>query len=197
MRFRPPPTFFCAEFIIESSPSPCVHLVLEQDPHNNIIRTTVEALAAVMGGTQSLHTNSFDEALGLPTEFSARIARNTQLVLQVGGRNNCLHMLPRRYSTTVELKKCTPYIIRCASKRTLCDIMQSCSRSDPRVAIPPSRGSSQHFFCVLIARASQEETRIAQVADPWGGSYMMESLTEDMVQGAKEIIDEVRLHLWR
>lgn len=55
----------------------------EQDPHNNIIRTTVEAMAAVMGGTQSLHTNSFDEALGLPTEFSARIARNTQLVLQV------------------------------------------------------------------------------------------------------------------
>lgn len=60
-----------------------MHLVLEQDPHNNIIRTTVEAMAAVMGGTQSLHTNSFDEALGLPTEFSARIARNTQLVLQV------------------------------------------------------------------------------------------------------------------
>lgn len=57
----------------------------EQDPHNNVIRTTVEAMAAVMGGTQSLHTNSFDEALGLPTEFSARIARNTQLVLQVGG----------------------------------------------------------------------------------------------------------------
>lgn len=57
---------------------------LEQDPHNNIIRTTVEAMAAVFGGTQSLHTNSFDEALGLPTDFSARIARNTQLVLQVG-----------------------------------------------------------------------------------------------------------------
>lgn len=55
----------------------------EQDPHNNVIRTTVEAMAAVMGGTQSLHTNSFDEALGLPTDFSARIARNTQLVLQV------------------------------------------------------------------------------------------------------------------
>ncbi|CAN0200655.1 unnamed protein product [Ectocarpus sp. 6 AP-2014] len=90
----------------------------EQDPHNNIMRTTVEAMAAVLGGTQSLHTNSFDEALGLPTEFSARIARNTQLVLQ-------------------------------------------------------------------------EETRITQVADPWGGSYMMESLTEDMVQAAKDIIDEV------
>ncbi|WCO68590.1 methylmalonyl-CoA mutase [Iamia majanohamensis] len=52
------------------------------DPYNNVIRTTVEALAAVMGGTQSLHTNAFDEALGLPTDFSARIARNTQLVLQ-------------------------------------------------------------------------------------------------------------------
>ena len=54
----------------------------EQDPHNNIVRTTVEALAAVLGGTQSLHTNSFDEAIALPTEFSSRIARNTQLILQ-------------------------------------------------------------------------------------------------------------------
>src|SRR6478672_6077650 len=53
----------------------------EQDPHNNIIRTTLEALAAVLGGTQSLHTNSFDEAIALPTEQSARIARNTQLIL--------------------------------------------------------------------------------------------------------------------
>ena len=53
-----------------------------QDPYNNIIRTTVEALAAVLGGTQSLHTNAFDEALALPTDFSARIARNTQLVLR-------------------------------------------------------------------------------------------------------------------
>ena len=52
------------------------------DPHNNIIRTTVEAMAAILGGTQSLHTNSFDEALALPTEFSAHIARNTQLVLR-------------------------------------------------------------------------------------------------------------------
>jgi methylmalonyl-CoA mutase len=53
-----------------------------QDPYNNIVRTTVEAMAAVLGGTQSLHTNSFDEALALPGEFSARIARNTQLVLR-------------------------------------------------------------------------------------------------------------------
>ena len=53
-----------------------------QDPYNNIIRTTIEALAAALGGTQSLHTNSFDEALALPSEFSAHIARNTQLVLQ-------------------------------------------------------------------------------------------------------------------
>jgi methylmalonyl-CoA mutase len=53
----------------------------EQDPYNNIIRTTIEAMAAVLGGTQSLHTNSFDEALALPTPFSAKIARNTQLVL--------------------------------------------------------------------------------------------------------------------
>ncbi len=53
-----------------------------QDPYNNIIRTTLEALAAALGGTQSLHTNSFDEAVGLPTDFSARIARNTQLIIQ-------------------------------------------------------------------------------------------------------------------
>ena len=54
----------------------------EQDPYNNVVRTTVEAMAAVFGGTQSLHTNAFDEAIALPTEFSARIARNTQLLLQ-------------------------------------------------------------------------------------------------------------------
>src|SRR5262249_43559838 len=53
----------------------------EQDPYNNIVRTTIEAMAAVFGGTQSLHTNSFDEALALPTPTSARIARNTQLIL--------------------------------------------------------------------------------------------------------------------
>jgi methylmalonyl-CoA mutase len=91
---------------------------IEQDPYNNVVRTTVEAMAAVMGGTQSLHTNAFDEALGLPTEFSARIARNTQLILQ-------------------------------------------------------------------------EETYIRNVADPWGGSYMMEALTNDLVEKAMEIINEV------
>ncbi len=54
----------------------------EQDPYNNVVRTTVEAMAAVFGGTQSLHTNSFDEAIALPTETSSRIARNTQLIIQ-------------------------------------------------------------------------------------------------------------------
>lgn len=54
----------------------------EQDPYNNIVRTTLECLAAALGGTQSMHTNSFDEAVGLPTDFSARIARNTQLIVQ-------------------------------------------------------------------------------------------------------------------
>jgi len=54
----------------------------EQDPHNNVVRTTIEAMAAVLGGTQSLHTNSFDEAIALPSDFAARIARNTQLVIQ-------------------------------------------------------------------------------------------------------------------
>ena len=54
----------------------------EQDPYNNVIRTTIEAMAATLGGTQSLHTNALDEAIALPTDFSARIARNTQIVLQ-------------------------------------------------------------------------------------------------------------------
>jgi len=89
-----------------------------QDPYNNIIRTTIEALAAVFGGTQSLHTNSFDEALALPSVQSARIARNTQIILQ-------------------------------------------------------------------------EETGIPKVADPWGGSYMMEALTDEVYEEAKKIIDEI------
>ncbi len=91
----------------------------EQDPYNNVVRTTIEAMAAVFGGTQSLHTNSFDEAIALPTEFSARIARNTQLIIQ-------------------------------------------------------------------------EETHITNVVDPWAGSYMMESLTQQMADQAWAIIEEVR-----
>jgi methylmalonyl-CoA mutase len=90
----------------------------EQDPYNNVVRTTVEAMAAVFGGTQSLHTNSFDEAIALPTEFSARIARNTQLIIQ-------------------------------------------------------------------------EETHITNVVDPWAGSYMMETLTQEMADKAWAIIEEV------
>lgn len=90
----------------------------EQDPYNNIVRTTIEAMAAVFGGTQSLHTNSFDEALALPSEFSARIARNTQIILQ-------------------------------------------------------------------------EESGIPKVADPWGGSYLMESLTNDIYDEALKIIQQV------
>ena len=90
----------------------------EQDPYNNMVRTTIEAMAAVFGGTQSLHTNSFDEAIALPTEFSSRIARNTQLIIQ-------------------------------------------------------------------------EETHITNVVDPWAGSYMMETLTQDMADAAWKIIEEV------
>ncbi len=90
----------------------------EQDPYNNIVRTTVEAMAAVFGGTQSLHTNSFDEAIALPSATSSRIARNTQLILQ-------------------------------------------------------------------------EETHITSVIDPWAGSYLMESLTQEMADKAWEIILEV------
>ena len=90
----------------------------EQDPMNNIIRTTIEAMAAIFGGTQSLHTNGYDEAVSLPTDTAARVARNTQLILQ-------------------------------------------------------------------------EESGIPAVIDPWGGSYFMESLTEDVYRAANALIDEV------
>ncbi len=90
----------------------------EQDPYNNVVRTTIEAMAAVFGGTQSLHTNALDEAIALPTDFSARIARNTQLIVQ-------------------------------------------------------------------------EETHITNVIDPWAGSYLMETLTQQMADKAAEIIAEV------
>ena len=90
----------------------------EQDPYNNVIRTTIEAMAAVFGGTQSLHTNALDEAIALPTEFSSRIARNTQIVIQ-------------------------------------------------------------------------EETQICKVVDPWAGSYMMETLTQDMADKAWALIEEI------
>ena len=68
----------------------------EQDPYNNVIRTTIEALAAVLGGTQSLHTNALDEAIALPTDHSARIARNTQLVIQERDRYLQCCRSPRR-----------------------------------------------------------------------------------------------------
>jgi methylmalonyl-CoA mutase len=72
--------------------------LMEQDAYNNIIRTTIEAMAAVMGGTQSLHTNSFDEALALPTPFSARIARNTQLIIaEETGISNVIDPLAGSY----------------------------------------------------------------------------------------------------
>jgi methylmalonyl-CoA mutase len=90
----------------------------EQDPFNNVIRTTIEAMAATLGGTQSLHTNALDEAIALPTEFSARIARNTQILIQ-------------------------------------------------------------------------EETGIAKVVDPLGGSYYVEALTAELVDRAWEIIERV------
>ncbi|MEW6259756.1 MAG: methylmalonyl-CoA mutase [Thermodesulfobacteriota bacterium] len=89
-----------------------------QDPYNNIIRTTLEALAAALGGTQSLHTNSFDEAVGLPTDFSARIARNTQIIIQ-------------------------------------------------------------------------EESQICHVADPLGGSYYVEALTDGIIREVRKILKEV------
>ncbi len=90
----------------------------EQDPFNNVARTTIEALAAVLGGTQSLHTNSLDEAIALPTDFSARIARNTQLYLQ-------------------------------------------------------------------------HETDVTRAVDPWGGSYYVEFLTQQLAQKAWALIEEV------
>ena len=90
----------------------------EQDPFNNVARTTIEAMAAVFGGTQSLHTNALDEAIALPTDFSARIARNTQILLQ-------------------------------------------------------------------------EETKITKTVDPWGGSFYVETLTNELVEKAWTLIEEV------
>lgn len=90
-----------------------------QEPHNNLIRTTIEAMAAVFGGTQSLHTNGYDEALSLPSEASARLARNTQLILQL-------------------------------------------------------------------------ETGITDAVDPWAGSYLMESLTADMVAEVRDWLDQIQ-----
>lgn len=90
----------------------------EQAPFNNVARTCIEAMAAVLGGTQSLHTNALDEAIALPTDFSARIARNTQIYLQ-------------------------------------------------------------------------EETGICDVVDPWGGSYLLENLTNDLIQKAWDHIEEI------
>jgi methylmalonyl-CoA mutase len=90
----------------------------EAQPMNNIIRTTIEAMASVLGGTQSLHTNAYDEAVGLPTNSSARVARNTQLIIQ-------------------------------------------------------------------------EETGICDVADPFGGSYMIESMTDELYEKALAIIKEI------
>src|SRR5690606_18913354 len=81
----------------------------EQDPYNNVVRTAYEAMAAALGGTQSLHTNALDEAIALPTEFSARIARNTQLILQEEtGITNVVDPLAGSYyveSLTAELAK--------------------------------------------------------------------------------------------
>ncbi|UCZ56395.1 methylmalonyl-CoA mutase [Desulfurispirillum indicum] len=90
----------------------------EQDPYNNVIRTTIEAMAAVMGGTQSLHTNALDEAIALPTDHSARIARNTQLIIQ-------------------------------------------------------------------------EESNVCRIVDPWAGSYMMENLTQKLIDEAMALINEI------
>lgn len=90
----------------------------EKEPYNNIVRTAIEAMAAIFGGTQSLHTNSLDEAVALPSDFSARIARNTQLILQ-------------------------------------------------------------------------EESGLPKVIDPWGGSYLMESLTNNVYDAARKVIEQV------
>src|SRR5204862_68124 len=83
----------------------------EQDPYNNIVRTAIEALAAVLGGTQSLHTNAFDEALALPTELSARVARNTQLILaeETAGRpSRRCGPAPRSARSPRRWNRCSP-----------------------------------------------------------------------------------------
>ena len=127
----------------------------EQDPYNNVIRTTIEAMAATLGGTQSLHTNALDEAIGLPTEFSARIARNTQLILQEEA------FIPK------------------VRHRGWGGRGSDTSRSRRLIAL----GAAVHV------RASPWSRK---VADPWGGSYMMEALTDAIAAKAMAVIDEVR-----
>lgn len=92
----------------------------QQDPYNNIIRTTLECLSAVLGGTQSLHTNSFDEAIGLPTDFSARIARNTQIIVQEESQV-CLVVDP--LGGSFYLESLTDAIVR--ASRTIIDEVES------------------------------------------------------------------------
>ena len=77
----------------------------EQDPFNNVARTCIEALSAVLGGTQSLHTNALDEAIALPTDFSARIARNTQIYLCIRHQKECFHLMPHQWHL-LELNAC-------------------------------------------------------------------------------------------
>jgi len=107
----------------------------EQDPYNNIVRTTVEAMAAVLGGTQSLHTNAMDEAVGLPTETSARIARNTQLILQ--HETN----IPKvRSECRPSFSSLTLFI---HSLSSLTDVCRSSTRSLARMRSRASRTSSR------------------------------------------------------
>ena len=185
-----------------------------QDPHNNIIRTTIEAMAAIMGGTQSLHTNSFDEALALPTDFSARLARNTQLILQasgggVGWGGGGVH-LACNTQLILQASVCGlgwggecmflrhPVVIRYSPRAGLpANLLewqgpkQLAPAAPPQPPPPRAPRPSPPPPTHTLPCAVQAETGICKVADPWGGSYLMESLTHELEVKAEALMKEV------
>ncbi|MCP4180751.1 MAG: methylmalonyl-CoA mutase [bacterium] len=152
----------------------------EQDPYNNIIRTTIECMAAVLGGTQSLHTNSFDEAIGLPTDFSARIARNTQILVQE--ESQICHVIdPMGGSYYVE--SLTNSIIKEAEKiineiETLGGMAKAIESGMPKKLIEEA--------------AARTQARIEQVEDVIVGVNKYQLKKEEDV-AVLQISDEVRL----
>jgi methylmalonyl-CoA mutase N-terminal domain/subunit len=162
----------------------------EAEPLNNVVRTTVEALAAVLGGTQSLHTNSFDEAVGLPTELSAKIARNTQLILQ-HVRTPLSPSLSLSPPLSIPL---SPVPLACT--QLILQHIRTPARSPPSHTPPPTRHKPirSHAAPSLpptpLPLAAQE-AGIPAIADPLGGSYAIEALTTQLATAARKIVREI------
>lgn len=163
----------------------------EQDPYNNVVRTTIEAMAAVFGGTQSLHTNSFDEAIALPSETSARIARNTQLIIQhetdigktvdpFGGSffmEKLTHDLAAKATTIInEIEQLGGMVTAIASGMPKLRIEQSAARKQARIdcgtdvvvgvnKYQSSGNTDQSFEILEIDNAAVISRQIAQIAN--------------------------------